>query len=49
MAERAFPHVVNGSGFTTQVILISGTAGQTPEGTITFVQQSGDPLSIDIR
>ena len=48
-AVRVFPHAINGDGFTTQFILISGTAGQTPAGTLSFTKQSGEPLIFNIR
>jgi hypothetical protein len=48
-AVRLFPHSINGDGFTTQFILISGTAGQTPAGTLSFTKQSGEPLIFNVR
>jgi len=49
-AERFFPQIVNGAGFTTQVILFSGTAGQNSAGDLTFFQtETGSPLNLDLR
>lgn len=48
-AVRVFPHAINGDGFTTQFILFSGTAGQTPAGNLSFTKQSGQPLIFNIR
>lgn len=48
-AVRVFPHAINGDGFTTQFILISGTAGQTPAGTLSFTKQSGEPLIFNVK
>jgi len=48
-AERVFPHLVDGGGYTTQIILFSGTAGQTSGGTLSFVSHDGTPLSLNIN
>jgi hypothetical protein len=48
-AERVFPHLVDGGGYTTQIILFSGTAGQTSGGTLSFVGHDGTPLSLNIN
>lgn len=48
-AERLFPHLVNGDGYTTQVILFSGTTGQTSGGALSFVKPDGTPLVLDIN
>ena len=37
-AERFFPQIANGVSFTTQVILFSGTAGQSANGDLIFFQ-----------
>ena len=46
---RSFPHFVNGSGYTTQFILFSGTAGQTATGIMKFYGQDGAPLPVTLR
>jgi hypothetical protein len=48
-AERLFPHLANGGGYTTQFILFSGISGQTSGGTLNFVQPDGTPLDLNIN
>jgi len=48
-AERLFPHLANGGGYTTQFILFSGTAGQTSGGTLSFVNSDGTPMDLNIN
>jgi len=48
-AERLFPHLVDGGGYTTQIILFSGTSGQTSVGTLSFVKPDGTPLTLNIK
>jgi hypothetical protein len=48
-AERLFPHLANGGGYTTQFILFSGTSGQTSGGTLRFVKPDGTPLDLNIN
>jgi hypothetical protein len=45
-AELFFPHVVKGGGFTTQVILFNGSAGQQSTGDVRFATQSGDIMTL---
>jgi hypothetical protein len=47
--DRFFPQVVNGDAFTTEVILFSGTSGQSGSGTVSFFQATGMPMSLDIH
>ena len=47
--EMLFPHLVDGRGWTTQVILFSGVAGQSPSGTLRFVSESGEPLDLGLQ
>ena len=49
LQELVFSQLANGDGLTTQIILYSGTAGQTSEGTLRFMRQDGTPLPLDIR
>jgi hypothetical protein len=48
-AELLFPHVVDGSGFSTQLVLFSGLDGQSSNGTVQFTSQSGQALNLTIR
>ncbi len=48
-AEFLFPHLVNGSGYTTQFILFSGTAGQASSGNLKFIKQDGTPLNLTLN
>jgi len=38
-----FPHLAIGGGYTTQLILFSGTPGSSSSGTLNFFSQSGAP------
>jgi len=48
-ADVYFPQIVDSGGYTTQLVLISGQAGQTSSGTIQFVSQTGGALNITVR
>jgi len=48
-AEFVLPHLVDGNGYTTQVILFSGTASQSASGSLLLFQQSGQPLTVTLR
>jgi sugar lactone lactonase YvrE len=48
-AELVLPHLPDGGGYTTQVILFSGSAGQSLSGSILLVQQSGQPFAVTLR
>jgi hypothetical protein len=41
-----FPHLAIGGGYTTQLILFSGTPGSSSSGTLNFFSQSGAPWAI---
>jgi len=45
-AEQFFPHLADSGGYTTQFVLYSGSAPQAASGTLRFVSQSGQPLSL---
>ncbi len=47
-AETFFPHIVDSGGWSTQLILFSGTAGQASSGTLRFIDASGQPLDLPI-
>lgn len=44
-SEYVFPQLADGGGYTTQIILFSGTAGQSATGVLQFLSQSGEPLT----
>ena len=48
-SELVFPHVVNGGGYTTQFVLLSGTAGQSSNGSLRFFKKNGATLSLPFR
>jgi sugar lactone lactonase YvrE len=48
-AEFVLPHLPDGGGYTTQVILFSGSAGQSPSGSLRLFQQSGQPFAVTLR
>ena len=45
-AELFFPLIVDGGGWTTQVILFSGVAGQVADGVMRFFGVDGSPFDI---
>ena len=47
--DTYFPHIVDSDGWSTQFILISGTAGQISSGTLSFVDQTGQPIDLDLQ
>jgi hypothetical protein len=47
-AERIFPHIVNGGGFTTEIILFSPSV-QAASGTLRVLSQRGDTLDMELR
>jgi hypothetical protein len=47
--EFDFPHILNGSGFTTQFVLFSGAQGQTSSGNLKFFFQSGAPFNLNLN
>jgi hypothetical protein len=49
VGEWLFPHIVNGGGFSTEFVLFSGTAGQSPRGQMRFFEDDGSPLNINIK
>ena len=44
--DTYFPHLADSGGWSTQFVLFSGTAGQTSSGTLSFVDQAGEPLDL---
>ncbi len=47
--ELLFPHIVNGGGFTTEFIVFSGAAGQSPSGSLRFFGDDGAPLTLSLN
>jgi hypothetical protein len=45
-AELFFPQILDGGGFATQFVLFSGVADQATTGTLRFVSQNGQALSL---
>jgi hypothetical protein len=45
-AQLLLPQLADGGGYTTQIILFSGAAGQSTSGVLQFVSQSGQPLGL---
>jgi hypothetical protein len=44
-----FPDFVDGAGYTTQFILYDSTSGPISAGTVNFVSQSGQAMSLVIQ
>ncbi len=43
-----FPHIADSGGWATQFVLFSGTAGQASAGTLSFIDQAGQPLDLSV-
>jgi hypothetical protein len=48
-SEMVFPQLADGGGFTTQIILFSGTSGQSGSGVLQFSSQSGQPWILNFQ
>ncbi len=46
--ELFFPQIVDGGGYTTQLILLSGPTGQDPPGRVLFFSNAGQPLNLGL-
>ena len=46
-AETFFPHIADSGGWSTQLILFSGRAGQGASGTLSFFDYTGQPFYLD--
>jgi hypothetical protein len=46
--DRFYPHLVDGGGFTTQFIQLSGSTEQTLMGTLGFVSEAGSALDLSL-
>ena len=47
-SEFAFPHIVNGGGYSTQFILLSGAA-EGSSGTLRFFKQDGTGFELTLQ
>jgi hypothetical protein len=47
--ERFFPYLLNGHGFTMDIVLFSGQAGQSSAGTLRFISPDATPLDLQIQ
>ncbi|PYR96508.1 MAG: hypothetical protein DMG12_26110 [Acidobacteria bacterium] len=43
-----FPHIAEGSGYTTQFIVVGGPSGQSNSGVLSFFNQEGAPLNVTL-
>jgi hypothetical protein len=41
--EKILPHLVDGGGYSTKIVIFSGTPGQTGGGTLRLFNTSGTP------
>ena len=46
--EMLFPQVVDGGGYTTQMVVFSGSTGQSATGMIRFISQAGQSLGLSL-
>jgi hypothetical protein len=49
IVDLFFPHIVDRGGYKTQFIMFSGVAGQSTTGTLRFLKQDGQDLSLLVR
>lgn len=47
--ELLMPHLPDGGGFTSQIILYSGSGGQSPSGSVVLMEHSGQPFAVTVR
>jgi hypothetical protein len=47
--EPPIPQFLNGGGWTTQVILFSGSNGQTTSGQLTLTKSNGSPFTVTLK
>jgi hypothetical protein len=47
--DLMFPLLVNGQGYTTQLVLFGGSSGQTSTVTVKVLNQSGQPLGLGLH
>jgi len=46
--EVVFPHILSGSGYSTQLIIFSGTPGSGASGDIELLNQDGTPAEVEV-
>jgi hypothetical protein len=46
--QLVFPHIAEGSGYTTQFIVVGGPSGQSNSGILSFFNQEGVPLNVTL-
>ncbi|PYS20339.1 MAG: hypothetical protein DMG11_29735, partial [Acidobacteria bacterium] len=44
-----FPHIVEGGGYTTQIIIFGDTPGLGTSGKVRYFSQSGAPLTVPLN
>jgi len=44
-----FPHIVEGGGYTTQIIVFGDTPGLGTSGKVRYFSQSGAPLTVPLN
>jgi hypothetical protein len=44
-----FPQIVQGGGYTTQIVILGNTPGQSSSGTIRYFSQAGTPLTVPLN
>ena len=47
-SDTYFPQVVDSGGWSTQMVLFSGIAGQASSGTLSFIDQTGRALGLSV-
>jgi hypothetical protein len=47
--EVVFPQIVEGGGYTTQLILVNAAPGQDPSGRVRFFSSAGAPMDLSLR
>jgi len=43
-----FPHIVQGGGYTTQIIIFGNTPGMSTSGKVRYFSQSGAPMALPL-
>jgi len=47
-AQLVFPHIAEGSGYTTQFVVVGASSGQSNSGILSFFNQEGAPLNVTL-
>jgi hypothetical protein len=48
-ANVSFPHIVNGGGYTTELVTFSGTSAEAGKAAIELFSQDGSPLQLGLK